>query len=93
MRGDDEIAVRNMRWTALWTTIVTFLLALILWARFRPGEPGFQFVEHHEWLGGVASYHMGVDGISMLFVILTDLPDADLHSGELAVSSGACANT
>ena len=72
-RGEDAIAKRNIRWTALWTTIITFLLSLLVWLNFNPSDSGFQLVEHHEWLGGIASYQMGVDGISMLFVLLTTL--------------------
>lgn len=71
IRGDDETALRNIRWAALWTTIVTFVLSLLIWLNFDKTNPDMQFVERHEWLSGVASYHMGVDGISMLFVILT----------------------
>ena len=71
MRGEDETALRNIRWGALWTTIVTFLLSLFIWADFDNNAAGFQFVEKHDWLGGAASYQMGVDGISMPFVILT----------------------
>ena len=70
IRGDDEVARRNARFVALWATLITFALSLLIWVYFDPGNPGFQFVEKREWLGPV-SYHMGVDGISMLFVILT----------------------
>jgi len=66
-----EISDRNIRWAALWVTGVTFLVSLIIWARFDPSTPDFQMVEKAEWLGGTITYHMGVDGISMLFVILT----------------------
>ncbi|MBN9545841.1 MAG: NADH-quinone oxidoreductase subunit M [Alphaproteobacteria bacterium] len=59
------------RWIALGTTIVTFALSLMVWAAFDPHNPGFQLVEKMDWLGGGISYHMGVDGISMLFVVLT----------------------
>ena len=61
----------SARWIALGTTIVTFILSLMMWAGFDPSNPGFQLVEKHDWLGGGISYHMGVDGISMLFVVLT----------------------
>jgi NADH-quinone oxidoreductase subunit M len=61
----------NARWIALGTTIITFALSLMVWAGFDPANPGFQLVEKHDWLGGGISYHMGVDGISMLFVVLT----------------------
>jgi NADH-quinone oxidoreductase subunit M len=59
------------RWIALITTIVTFVLSLLVWANFDASNPGFQLVERYNWLGGGISYHMGVDGISMLFVVLT----------------------
>ena len=71
IRGDDEIAVRNARYVALWTTMITFLLSLVIWIEFDPTTSVFQFEEKREWLGGSISYHLGVDGISMLFVILT----------------------
>jgi len=71
IRGNDAVALRNMRWAALWTTIVTFVLSLLIWRYFDTANPDFQFVEKLSWLGDTASYHMGVDGISMLFVILT----------------------
>ena len=71
VKGEDATALRNIRWGAFWTTAVTFLLSLFIWAGFDPNAAGFQFVERHEWLGGAASYQMGVDGISMPFVILT----------------------
>ncbi|TAK50023.1 MAG: NADH-quinone oxidoreductase subunit M [Xanthobacteraceae bacterium] len=70
-RGDDEAADRNARWIALWTTLVTFAVSLILVARFDAGSAGFQFVEKTAWLGTTIPYHMGVDGISLPFVILT----------------------
>jgi len=71
IRGDDEIALRNTRFVAMWTTIITFILSLLIWINFDAGSAEFQFVEKAEWLGGAINYHMGVDGISMLFVILT----------------------
>src|SRR5690606_12592460 len=71
LRGEDEVVKRNARWVALWTTIVTFAVSLLLVWRFDPGSPEFQFVERLPWLGGASAYHMGVDGISLPFVILT----------------------
>ena len=62
---------RNARWAALWTTLVTFAVSLLLVWRFDPASPEFQFVEKRAWLGGTTAYHMGVDGISLPFVILT----------------------
>ncbi|MDO9057425.1 MAG: NADH-quinone oxidoreductase subunit M, partial [Bradyrhizobium sp.] len=70
-RGDDEAARRNSRWIALWTTLITFAVSLILIWRFDAAQPDFQFVEKAQWLASGISYHMGVDGISLPFVILT----------------------
>ncbi|MAH69928.1 MAG: NADH-quinone oxidoreductase subunit M [Afipia sp.] len=70
-RGDDEAARGNARWIALWTTIITFAVSVILVLRFDPSQPGFQFVEKTAWLANGIGYHMGVDGISLPFVILT----------------------
>ena len=71
IRGDDDISVRNARYVALWTTILTFILSLFIWIGFDPQNPGFQFVEDGAWLGKSIRYRLGVDGISVLFVILT----------------------
>jgi NADH-quinone oxidoreductase subunit M len=70
-RGDDEAARRNSRWIALWTTVITFAVSLIMLLRFDPTQPDFQFVEKTSWLANGITYHMGVDGISLPFVILT----------------------
>jgi NADH-quinone oxidoreductase subunit M len=69
--GDDEAGQRNSRWIALWTTLVTFVLSLILLWRFDPTQTDFQFVERASWLATGITYHMGVDGLSLPFVILT----------------------
>ncbi|MBR0959676.1 NADH-quinone oxidoreductase subunit M [Bradyrhizobium japonicum] len=70
-RGEDEAARRNSRWIALWTTLITFAVSVILVMRFDPANPDFQFVEKASWLATGITYHMGVDGISLPFVILT----------------------
>jgi NADH-quinone oxidoreductase subunit M len=69
--GDDESGVRNARWAALWTTLITFAISLILLWRFDPSSAEFQFLEKRPWLGGAINYSLGVDGISLPFVILT----------------------
>ncbi|MEL6794052.1 MAG: proton-conducting transporter membrane subunit, partial [Pseudomonadota bacterium] len=70
VRGDTLQAVQNARWTAMFTTIATFILSLPVLIGFDPEDTGFQFVEEAVWLGGL-SYKVGVDGISVLFVMLT----------------------
>ncbi|MGE7369814.1 NADH-quinone oxidoreductase subunit M [Neorhizobium sp. NPDC001467] len=62
---------RNVLNISLATTVVTFIVSLFIWIGFDNSNAGFQMVEKHEWLGTGISYHLGVDGISMLFVILT----------------------
>ena len=63
-------AKSNARSIALWVTTANFLLSLLLWYAFDANNPGFQFVEERAWLGPI-KYKMGVDGISVLFVVLT----------------------
>lgn len=70
-RDDSELARRNIRNVALLVTVFTFFLSLFIWIGFDKGVAGFQMVEEAAWLPGGISYRMGVDGISMLFVILT----------------------
>ncbi|MGN6584768.1 MAG: NADH-quinone oxidoreductase subunit M [Rhizobiaceae bacterium] len=71
IHDEGEAARRNIRMVALLTTVVTFIVSLFIWIGFDTSNPGFQMVEKHQWLDSGISYHMGVDGISMLFVILT----------------------
>ncbi len=71
MLGDDAAGARNARWTALWTTLITFAISLLLLWRFDPSSAEFQFLEKRPWLGGSINYSMGVDGISLPFVVLT----------------------
>ena len=70
-RGDDATAVRQMRWTALFTTLITFGVSFILLINFDKTQTGYQFLEQAPWMGGMMSYQMGVDGISLPFIILT----------------------
>ncbi len=70
MRGDDAAARAGAKWLALFTTSATFVISLFILFRFDPSNTGFQFVEEHPWILGL-SYKMGVDGISVLFVMLT----------------------
>jgi NADH-quinone oxidoreductase subunit M len=70
MRGDDEAAQMGAKRLALFTTSATFLVSLFLLVDFDPANTGFQFVVEREWIMGL-TYKMGVDGISILFVMLT----------------------
>ncbi len=74
IRGDNETVALNARSVALWTTGINFFLSLYIWFNFDPSTADFQFVEKVEWMPILGlQYHMGIDGISMLFVLLTTL--------------------
>ncbi|MEX0320353.1 MAG: NADH-quinone oxidoreductase subunit M [Ruegeria sp.] len=70
LRGEDAAAQRNAKWVALFATTVTFLVSIGIYTGFDPSNTGFQMVEEGEWLMGL-KYKMGVDGISVLFILLT----------------------
>jgi NADH-quinone oxidoreductase subunit M len=74
LRGDPVVVARNSRSIALWTSLLTFLLSLAVWNNFDPAQAGFQLVEKSPWLVGLGiSYYLGVDGISLWFVLLSAL--------------------
>ncbi|CUH80321.1 NADH-quinone oxidoreductase subunit M [Tropicibacter naphthalenivorans] len=70
LRGGDEAADRNAKWLALIATSATFVISLFILFQFDPADTGFQMVEERTWVMGL-TYKMGVDGISVLFVMLT----------------------
>ncbi len=72
VRGDEAVVASNARWAALWTSLIVFAISLVLWVKFDTSDAGFQFKESVSWLPefGVG-YRMGVDGISVLFVLLS----------------------
>jgi NADH-quinone oxidoreductase subunit M len=69
--GVSEATKRNARWIALFATLITFVLSLVAWSRFDPSQPGFQLVEERDWFSHAILYKLGVDGVSMPFVLLT----------------------
>ena len=71
LRGESKETVQNARYIAFWTTAITFLLSLYAWAQFDPAKPGFQLVEQSRWFSNVILYKLGVDGVSLPFVLLT----------------------
>ncbi len=74
-RGDKASRASNPRWAALIITLIDLGLAIFLWTQFDGSSSAFQFQEHMQWFGAGTNitYHVGVDGISMLFVVLTAL--------------------
>ncbi|HEX9326567.1 MAG TPA: proton-conducting transporter membrane subunit, partial [Reyranella sp.] len=74
VNGPKEAVERNCRSVALVTSVVTFLISLLLWARFDATKAGFQFEEKMDWVPALGiGYHMGIDGISLFFVLLSTL--------------------
>ena len=72
VRGEEKVVAQNARWTALWTSLIVFLLSLALWFGFDKSSAEFQFTEEVDWLPDFGiGYHMGVDGLSVLFVLLS----------------------
>ena len=72
VRGSGEVADRNAKYVALYTSLFTFAFGLYMFANFDGNSAEFQFVETSSWLKPFGiNYHMGVDGISMFFVLLS----------------------
>lgn len=72
IRGDKSVVDQNARHMALYTSLFTLAFGVFLFARFNPAEAGFQFIEKGGWLRAFGlSYHMGVDGISLFFILLS----------------------
>ena len=72
LRGAEEDVARNARWIALWTSLVDLALAIAVWANFDPARADFQLLEEAPWLPDFnISYRMGVDGLSLFFVLLS----------------------
>ena len=71
---DTEVVAENSRYMALMASVFTFVASLFIWFKFERGSADFQFVEQVDWFPTLnISYHMGVDGISMMFVLLSTL--------------------
>ena len=72
IRGEEATVARNARATALWTSVATFIVSIFLWVGFDTTTADFQFVEKADWIPSFGIvYHMGVDGISVFFVLLS----------------------
>ncbi len=69
--GDSESGLKNIRWTALFATVATFVLSLVAWNRFDASSAAFQLVEQGAWLSETIVFKLGVDGFSMPFIMLT----------------------
>jgi len=65
---------KNARWVALWTSLVTLGMTIILWVNFNGDVSDFQFEDKVQWMPILnVGYHVGIDGISLPFLVLTAL--------------------
>ena len=72
VRGEASVVAQNARGVALWTSLFTFVISLFIWFNFNPATAAFQFQQRVPWIPDFKIYyHVGVDGISMFFVLLT----------------------
>ena len=70
-RGDQKAVVKNSKYVAIFSSLANFFLSIFLWISFDTSTPEFQFVEKRDWIKGFINFQLGIDGISMLFILLT----------------------
>ncbi len=71
IKGSEGKSLETIKYVALFVTITNFFLSIYLWYLFDESSSNFQFVEDKKWLDGFINYKVGIDGISILFIILT----------------------
>ena len=70
-RGSQKIVEKNSKYVAIFTSLANFFLSLFLWYNFDSSTPNFQFIEEKNWMYGYINFQLGIDGISILFILLT----------------------
>jgi len=70
-RGSQKNVEKNSKYVAIFSSITNFFLSLFLWYSFDTSTSDFQFVEEKNWMDGVINFQLGIDGISILFILLT----------------------
>ena len=68
---DKEGNNSTVKYVALFTSVVNFVISIYLWVSFDQSSSNFQFIEERIWIENFINYKVGVDGISILFIILT----------------------
>jgi NADH-quinone oxidoreductase subunit M len=71
INSNSKSGERNLKHTSLWVVCLNFIISIVMLANFDQSDPNFQFTENYFWINSGISYHLGVDGISILLVILT----------------------
>ncbi len=72
-KSNKDSSYKSAKYVALFTAFANFILSIYLWYYFDPSVSDFQFVENRVWLKGFINYKVGIDGISILFIILSAL--------------------
>tara|TARA_B100000686_G_C16769060_1_gene963810 strand:- start:751 stop:2253 length:1503 start_codon:yes stop_codon:yes gene_type:complete len=70
-QGTQKTVEKNAKSVAIFSSVVNFFLSLFLWYSFDSTIPDFQFVEKKNWISGFINFQLGIDGISILFILLT----------------------
>ena len=72
-KSKDQSNYQSLKYVALFVSFANFFISLYLWYIFDPNITDFQFVENRSWLPGFINYKVGIDGISILFIVLSTL--------------------
>ena len=70
-RGSQKIVEKNSKYVAIFSSLANFFLSIFLWYSFDNSVSDFQFIEERNWMGGFINFRLGIDGISILFILLT----------------------
>ena len=70
-KGVQKNVEKNSKYVAIFSSLTNFLLSIFLWYSFDTTTADFQFVEKKNWIEGFINFQLGVDGISILFILLT----------------------
>ncbi len=85
-KGSQKNVEKNSKYVAIFSSLANFLLSLFLWYSFDATISDFQFIEEKNWIGGYISFKLGIDGISILFILLTTfIAPIDIPSGILSI--------
>ena len=71
IKGDKNFVDKTSGYVAQLTSLVTFFSSIFVLINFNPKDPNFQFIEQHEWILNFVNYKVGIDGISLSFILLT----------------------
>jgi len=70
-KGEQKTVIKNSKYVAIFSSLTNFFLSIFLWYSFDTSTSEFQFVEEKNWMEGFINFQLGIDGISILFILLT----------------------